>query len=143
MSQQVQVRILLCTLWYCHILPLVRIFPIKSRGMKRGEEELKKKKITSKILKYSRELNSPQKTIPFYLKRMSRNLHEVLQLSYYFGNYEKIEAPWRLGSCIHIYSQVLDYPHTPPHKAIKQARNSHHTLLNAKRFALEVPYFST
>lgn len=112
--------------------------------MERAEEEFKKKKkeITLKILKCSRELNSPQKKIPFYLERMSRNLPAVLQLSYYFGNYEKIEAPWRLGSFIHIYSQVLEYPHTPPHKAIKQARNNHYTRLNAERFALEVPYFS-
>lgn len=49
----------------------------------------------------------------------------------------------RLCFCIHIYSQVLEYPHTLLQKAVKKARNSHHTLLRGKRFALEFPNFST
>lgn len=42
-SQQVPLRILLCTLWYCCILPLARVFPIKRKEMERAGKELKKK----------------------------------------------------------------------------------------------------
>lgn len=47
-----------------------------------------------------------------------------------------IMRSWKIqGFCIHIYFQVLEYPHSLLHKAIKKARNSHHTLLSGKGFA--------
>lgn len=49
----------------------------------------------------------------------------------------------RLGFCLYIYSQVLEDLYSFLYRAIKKARNSHHTLLSGKIFALEVPNFST
>jgi len=39
-------------------------------------------------------------------------MNAVLKFSCYFRDYEKIKAPWRLGSSTHVYSQALEYPHT-------------------------------